>query len=759
MAYARVATCNLNQWALDYDGNLERVLESCRQAKAAGAAYRVGPELELTGYGCEDHFYELDTYNNALESLRRLLESDASDGFVVDVGLPIVHRGLRFNCRVICLNRRILLVRPKAFLADGGNYREPRWFTAYRGTGASGVPGDIYSLEDWPLPPTLLKCTGQTTAPFGVAILESSDGVTIAPESCEELFTLSSPHLFLGLAGCDIIVNGSASHHQLRKLSTRVDLIRAATSKGGFVYLYANQQGCDGGRLYFDGCAIAFVNGECVGQTTQFSIADVEVLAVTVDLDDVRSMRTASMSLGEQAQSSAAGARVPRVCMPIPMLVKPWGAVPCPPRPVQYLTAAQEIGLGPACWLWDFLRRSGCGGYLLPLSGGADSAAVAAISGIMCTLVFDAACGSGAGSPSGVTALADLRAVTRDPTFTPSRPSDIAARLLHTVYMGTSNSSAVTRARAEALAGQIGSWHGYASIDAVIRAMLWVLAVFVTSGSTPRFSAGGGSRGEDLALQNLQARLRMVLAYLLAQLLPWHRGGGGYLLVLGSANVDEALRGYMTKYDCSSADLNPIGAISKKDLALFLDDAAGRFGWPALRSILVAPPSAELQPADGGGGAFAVDASAPLVLPLPQASTVPAPPGGEEDGVVGTEHMQLDEADMGMTYAELAWYGRLRKQGRAGPLTMFRKLVACAEPPWAGLSPALVGEKVKRFFTFYAMNRHKMTVLTPSYHAEAYSPDDNRFDQRPFLYRTTWDRDFAAIDAHVAELERRPSRA
>ncbi len=48
--------------------------------------------------------------------------------------------------------------------------------------------------------------------------------------------------------------------------------------------------------------------------------------------------------------------------------------------------------------------------------------------------------------------------------------------------------------------------------------------------------------------QNIQARLRMVLAFLLAQLLPWargvpHRSGAGWLLVLGSANVDECLRG------------------------------------------------------------------------------------------------------------------------------------------------------------------------------------------------------------------------
>jgi NAD+ synthase (glutamine-hydrolysing) len=67
-----------------------------------------------------------------------------------------------------------------------------------------------------------------------------------------------------------------------------------------------------------------------------------------------------------------------------------------------------------------------------------------------------------------------------------------------------------------------------------------------------------------------QARLRMVLAYLFAQLMLWVRNRSGGLLVLGSANVDEALRGYMTKYDCSSADVNPIGGISKTDLRSFL---------------------------------------------------------------------------------------------------------------------------------------------------------------------------------------------
>lgn len=61
----------------------------------------------------------------------------------------------------------------------------------------------------------------------------------------------------------------------------------------------------------------------------------------------------------------------------------------------------------------------------------------------------------------------------------------------------------------------------------------------------------------------------MLLSYLFAQLTPWTHGQHGSLLVLGSANVDEGLRGYLTKYDCSSADINPIGGISKTDLRSF----------------------------------------------------------------------------------------------------------------------------------------------------------------------------------------------
>ena len=68
----------------------------------------------------------------------------------------------------------------------------------------------------------------------------------IGAETCEELFTPNSPHIQLSLDGIEIIANASGSHHELRKLHKRVDLMRDATSKCGGVYLYANHQCCDG---------------------------------------------------------------------------------------------------------------------------------------------------------------------------------------------------------------------------------------------------------------------------------------------------------------------------------------------------------------------------------------------------------------------------------------------------------------------------------------------------------------------------------
>ncbi|XP_066108397.1 glutamine-dependent NAD(+) synthetase isoform X2 [Saccopteryx bilineata] len=647
-----VATCALNQWALDFEGNLQRILKSIEIAKQKGAKYRLGPELEICGYGCWDHYYESDTLLHSLQVLAALLDSPVTQDIICDVGMPVMHRNVRYNCRVIFLNRKILLIRPKMALANEGNYHELRWFTPWSRS---------RQTEDYFLPRMIQDVTKQETVPFGDAVLATRD-TCIGSEICEELWMPHSPHIEMGLDGVEIFTNASSSHHVLRKAHTRVDLVTMATTK--------------------------------------------EVLTATLDLEDVRSYRA------EISSRNLAASRVspyPRVKVDFALschedMLEPLSE----PVEWKYHSAGEEISLGPACWLWDFLRRSQQAGFFLPLSGGVDSAATACLVFSMCRQVCEAV------KNGNQEVLADVQTVVNEAGYAPQDPRELCGRILTTCYMASENSSQETSDRARELAQQIGSHHVSLGIDPAVTAVMGIFSL--VTGKRPVFTAHGGSSRENLALQNVQARLRMVIAYLFAQLSLWSRGARGGLLVLGSTNVDESLLGYLTKYDCSSADINPIGGISKTDLRAFIQFCIEHFQLPALQRIMAAPATAELEPL--------------------------------ADGQVS----QTDEEDMGMTYAELSVYGRLRKIAKAGPYSMFCKLLHM----WKAIcTPRQVADKVKWFFSKYSMNRHKMTTLTPAYHAENYSPDDNRFDLRPFLYQVGWPWQFRCIENQVLHLERR----
>lgn len=717
-------------------------MQSIALAKTAGSRLRVGPELEIPGYGCFDHFLEPDTVLHSWQVLAEILESDATNGILCDVGMPVLHRSTLYNCRLLLLDKKVIHIRPKMWLANDGNYREMRYFTPWN----RAKEYDMFTL-----PRVVERICGQQEVSFGDAVVKTRDTL-LGVELCEELFTPNSPHIRQGLDGVEIFTNSSASHHELRKLYRRVELIKEATLKLGGIYLYANQQGCDGDRLYYDGCPLIAVNGSIVAQGSQFSLDDVQVISATVDLDDVRAHRSAK-SRGMQAvtekgagyprikvefevgQSEEWGTKTPGTQTPSndddtlqrDMLARRYLMPTSKPIDVRYHSPEEEIALGPACWLWDYLRRSRTQGYFVPLSGGIDSCATATIVFSMCRLVVAAvqpqpesqhpdtlAESSSLTTDTRSQVLADLRRICNEQEgskWVPTSAQEVCHRVFVTCYMGTKNSSAETRDRARNLARDIGAYHIDLDMDVVVTAIL-TLFTSVTN-MTPRFKVHGGSGAENLALQNIQARLRMLLAYMFAQLTPWVRGSWGGLLVLGSANVDESLRGYLTKYDCSSADINPIGGISKTDLKSFIAYARDAFDLPVLHDFLTAVPTAELEP-------------------------------------ITQEYVQADEADMGMTYDELSIFGRLRKVAKCGPYSMFSKLLL----EWGGsMSPTKVADKVKLFWFEYARNRHKMTTLTPSYHAESYSPDDNRFDLRPFLYPSRFPFQFKKIDELVERLE------
>uniref|UniRef100_A0A9J8D673 Glutamine-dependent NAD(+) synthetase n=2 Tax=Cyprinus carpio TaxID=7962 RepID=A0A9J8D673_CYPCA len=402
-----LATCSLNQWALDFEGNLTRILKSIEIAKQKGAKYRLGPELEICGYGCADHFYESDTLLHCFQVLKSLLESPLTQDIICDVGMPVMHHNVRYNCRVIFLNKKILLIRPKMLLANYGNNREFRWFSPW------SRPRHV---EEYFLPRMIQDVTGQTTVPFGDGVLSTKD-TCLGSEICAELWNPRSPHVDMGLDGIEIFTNSSASYHELRKADHRVNLVKSATTKSGGIYLFANQKGCDGDRLYYDGCAMIAINGDIVARGAQFSLKDVEVVSATLDLEDVRSYR------GERCH--------PHMHKPYQRIKTDFSLSDCDDRclpthqPVEWIfhTPEEEISLGPACWLWDYLRRSGQAGFLLPLSGGVDSSSTACIVYSMCVQICRAV------KDGNSQVLEDVQRVVSDSSYRPEDPRELVSEL------------------------------------------------------------------------------------------------------------------------------------------------------------------------------------------------------------------------------------------------------------------------------------------------------------------------------------------
>ena len=128
----KVAQVSLNQTAIDFDGNKKRIIQSILKAKELGCKYRSCQESEIPGYSCEDHFKELDTFFHSWQVVADILKvPELTTGIVVETTLPVIHRGAAYNCKLILYNQKIVFMRPKIFMADGGNYRESRYFTVY----------------------------------------------------------------------------------------------------------------------------------------------------------------------------------------------------------------------------------------------------------------------------------------------------------------------------------------------------------------------------------------------------------------------------------------------------------------------------------------------------------------------------------------------------------------------------------------------------------------------------------------------------
>ena len=554
MELQHLGVVSLNQTPLDWEGNCKRIISSIEEAKSIGVSLLCLPELCISGYGCEDTFLSSYTQSLAQEYLSRIAR--VSNGIVVTVGLPLLVEGQLYNASCVLADGKPWGAVLKQALPKEGIHYEPRWFRPWKKGESRQVSVSGYNI---PVGDLIFDCNGIS---FGI-------------EVCEDAWVADRPGIRMAKTGVDIICNPSASHFAFAKNKVREHLVRESSRSLGCAYLYANMLGNEAGRIIYDGNSLIAAQGEIVARGQRFSFKDYLLSSSTVDLRQLRAHRLS----GAETNESDSNEVLPRRVNLEYQFKAATTAVVADSQPgweSDAYSKEQEFTRAVSLGLFDYLRKSRANGFVVSLSGGADSSATACLVATSVKLAVEEL-----GHDEFCKKLSHILGLKEQSTV-----SQILGEILTCVYQATSNSSSSTQQAARALAEELGCEFHSVSVDNIVGAYVDLLE--------KGFEIKTSWKEHDTVLQNIQARARAPFVWMIANL--------KNSLLLATSNRSEAAVGYTTMDGDTCGGLSPIGGIDKAFLLSWLSWMQnGGFSSigpvPALSKVLCLEPSAELRPA------------------------------------------------------------------------------------------------------------------------------------------------------------------
>lgn len=567
MQLIRVAAAVLNQTPLDWQGNYANIVAAIEQARSAEASILCLPELCITGYGCEDAFHAPHVHRDAWDVLLSL--RDATLGMVVSVGLPVFHQGALFNAAALLVDGQIAGLSAKQNLAGDGIHYEPRWF------------------KPWRTERVVDTVQGNATYRLG-DLMYRVGGVSIGFEICEDAWSVTRPGSALARRGVDIILNPSASHFAFGKHRVRRRFVLEGARAFSVTYVYANLVGNEAGRAIYDGDAMIASHGNLIGLGSRFTFAPVAITTAVADVDRTRLERAKRDSFEPDLEEDEARVDIDFAYPPIASVpVRPAVQAPWEESPHE---KEEEFMRAVALGLFDYMRKTYSRGFVVSLSGGADSAAVACLIAMAFHL---------AKFELGEEELRKVLSYLRLPEPSVEHDSDVAnhtasteeaavdwvGQLLVCVYQATRNSGEVTSTAAEKLAEALGAEYHRWEIDSLVDG--YTELIEETAGRPLTWQQ------DDVTLQNIQARARAPGIWMLANLRS--------ALLVATSNRSEAAVGYATMDGDTCGGLSPIAGIDKAFLRSWLRWVETEGGTdvgtiPALQWINEQTPTAELRP-------------------------------------------------------------------------------------------------------------------------------------------------------------------
>ena len=185
---------------------------------------------------------------------------------------------------------------------------------------------------------------------------------------------------------------------------------------------------------------------------------------------------------------------------------------------------------------------------------------------------------------------------------------------------------------------------------------------------------------DDIALQNIQARARSPIIWMLANV--------KNALLLSTSNRSEGDVGYTTMDGDTSGSISPIAGVDKHFVIQWLRWAETELHYPGLKKVNGLQPTAELRP---------------------------------------SENQQTDEADL-MPYSIIVEIERLAIRDKRSPLDIF--LILKEE---LNVENELLKNYIKKFFRLWSRNQWKRERLAPSFHLDEFNVDPKTWYRFPIL--------------------------
>jgi len=604
----RIAGAALNQTPLDWDNNLTNIKASIEDAIANQVDILCLPELSITGYGCEDVFLSDWIYKKSIDCLLEVIPW--CENILVAVGLPFQHKGINYNTTCLIKNGSILGFYAKQNMARDGVHYEPRWFIPWQKEfiDQTSIDGNQY--------------------PIGDIIIEHK-GIKIGFEICEDAWRTDRPACRLHEKGVHLILNPSASHFAFGKTKDREELVVSSSKNFECTYVYANLLGNEAGRMIYDGEILIATHGSLLQRNELLSFKKTNLLFQDVDFANPN------------------------------ILIKAYNYTN--DKNLEFVKASSLA-------LFDYLRKSRSKGFVLSLSGGADSTTSAVLVSEMVKRGI-----SELGKEDFIQQIGLQKELAARLGLNDNEAIKfIVGKLLHCAYQGTENSSADTLNSAKALCNDIGATFYSWTIDEEVASYTKKIENVLKRELT--------WETDDIALQNIQARARSPIIWMLANI--------NNALLLTTSNRSEGDVGYTTMDGDTSGSIAPIAAVDKYFIVNWLKWAEKALGYTSLQYVNNLQPSAELRPLSS---------------------------------------TQTDEDDL-MPYAVLVAIERLAIRDKLSPIEVFEKMSEAKIE-----SPSILKVHITKFFKLWSRNQWKRERIAPAFHLDDFNVDPRTWCRFPIL--------------------------